>query len=127
MDSVSHIADPWRDEYGSVDPARVGACIEAAGRIWADEEAAAKALEGTKATVLAQIMVNLIDAGTPATQARVRALASDEYTNHMDALLLARKRANLAKVNFDAAKAGFEATRTAEATRRAEMHTLDRR
>lgn len=128
MDSFpTDISDPWRDEYGAVDPGKVAAAIERLGRIWADLDAAAKALEATKATVLAQLTVNLIDDGTPSTQARVRAMASDEYAAHLDALLLARKRANIAKVNFDAAKAGFEATRTAEATRRAEMHTLDRR
>lgn len=128
MDSLPSpdIYDPWRDEHGQIDPQRVAAHLERLGRAWAQLDAAAKALEKTTGTVLAQITVSLIDGGTKATEAKLRATASPEYEDHINAALVARSEANMAKVRWEAGKAGFEAMRTAEATHRAEMASTGR-
>ena len=111
----------YRSEDGHVDPRRVYQYIRKTGEAWAAEEATLRALEQTREPYLAQLKIELLDGGTPRLEAKMRALASLAYKAHLDAIAEGRARALRARVLHEAAKAGFEAMRTEEASRRAEM------
>jgi hypothetical protein len=109
------------------DPNQVAADIAKAGDAWAEVDHAARLLEQTKAAVFARIKLRIKDElGCKIGEAHERALASDEYQDHLHALCDARYAANLARVKFDAEKARFDASRTAEASRREEMKAFGR-
>lgn len=92
------------------------------GEDWADKDAAASLYEETKKSALAKLIV-ASQAKTMAER-EAQALQSPEYGMHLEAMVEARKVANRAKVNYDAAKVWVEMARTAEATRRTEMRML---
>lgn len=116
----------WRNEAGEVDPHRIAHDLEQLGKAWADMEHAAKLLAGTKGEVFAQLVLKAMDGGMSEARAKLAAKGSEEWLDHVYAMLDARHKANLAKITFDAATAEFEALRTAEATRRAEMRQYGR-
>lgn len=66
---------------------------------WVDCDAAANMLEETKSAVLAQMMVALGD--MPVSRAEMQVKASLEWSDHIKAMVDARKDANLAKVQLD--------------------------
>lgn len=101
------------------DPARFAQSIVARGEIWADCEAAADWLEETKGTLLAKITKEHLD--QPAWKAEALAKGDDRYSEHIKAMVDARRLANLARVRYDGAKAMGEFARSAESTRRAEL------
>jgi hypothetical protein len=91
------------------------------GADWADKEHAASLLEETRKSVRAQIAIkNFADAGS-AAKAELVAEASPEYVEHVTAMVVARKVANLAKVQYEAGKTWIDLIRSQEASRRAEM------
>jgi hypothetical protein len=90
-----------------------------AGETWADLHAAASALEETADTVFAKVLAEHFD--KPEWKARAMAKSDERYTEHIGKMVAARKAANRAKVRYDSGKAYVELTRSAEATKRAEM------
>lgn len=88
------------------------------GISWAEKNAAADLLEESKKSVLAELAQKAT--GGVAERERV-ALASDVYQAHLIAMVNARRDANIARVNYDGAKAWLEMARSVESTRRAEM------
>ncbi len=93
------------------------------GNIWAQLQHAASLLEETKTRVRAQI-ANGLRAENPRLNRRdseEQALLSDEYMSHITAMIEARRQANLARVELEVIKTEFDAVRTAEVSRRAEM------
>lgn len=121
--------DDWRTPEGDIDPQRIGHGIEELGKRWAELTHAAHLLEKTRDATLAQLILGNLEAspGQSMRRAELAAKASDDWSNHIYAIADARLKANLAKIEYDAACATFEAMRTAEATRRAEMQTLGKR
>lgn len=115
-----------------IDPHRIAQAIEMAGKAWADAAHAANLLEKTKDSVLAELILSTRDDVEPGekkmawTEAEMRAKASEDWQNHVYAMIEARHKANLARVHYDATTAKFEALRTAEASRRAELQNLGR-
>ena len=88
------------------------------GEAWADANAEADLLEETKKTVLAELARTA--SGGVAERKRT-ALSSTLFKDHLEAMCEARKKANIARVHYDAAKSWVEMSRSIESTRRAEM------
>jgi hypothetical protein len=102
--------------------------IDTTGQDWADKTHAANVLEETKTTVRAEIALSLRrEKGLNKRDADEEALVHPRYKEHVDAMLNARHAANIARVRLEACKARYEAMRTAEVSRRAELNRLSSR
>lgn len=86
---------------------------------WVDAEAAASVLEDTKSAVLSQKMVALGD--MPVSKAEMTVKASDDWKDHVQSIVDARKHANLLKVQLEYLRMKSGEQASFEATRRAEM------
>jgi hypothetical protein len=94
------------------------------GTVWTQLQHAASLLEETKTRVRAQI-ANRIRFENPKLarrDAEEQALLSDDYMSHIQAMVDARLKANQARVELEVIKTEFDAVRTAEVSRRAEMN-----
>jgi hypothetical protein len=99
--------------------------IDALGTDWADKTHAANLLEETRTTVRAEIAIDIrTERGCNKRDAEEAALVSTRYREHTTAMVNARHAANLARVKLEAARAKFEAMRTAEVSRRSELNRL---
>ncbi len=90
-----------------------------AGTDWADKDAAAKYLDDTRKSTLAEV-INCIEAKSM-TERDSKARASDLYREHLVKLKNARKAANLSRVKYDAAKTLASLRQTQESLKKAEM------
>lgn len=118
-----------RTVQGDLDPRKIAHDIETHGAEWANLKAAADLLEKTNKALLAQL-TNKARAESPGIsrrEAQDLAEGSAEYAAHITKTVGLRRDANLARVKYEAAQVRFEAMRTVEATKRAEMATLSRR
>ena len=125
----THQADALVDQR--IDPHRIHQAMEQTGMQWADAQNASNLLERTWESVKAEMILVMRETGDdekklPWNEAELRAKASDEWQNHTYAMVEARYKANVARVRYDALKAKFDALRTAEASRRAELQNLGR-
>ena len=102
-------------------PSEIASKLAEAGHEWADKEAAASLLEETRKSVRAQLACEYIEGAGSAAKAELLAEADQRYTEHLTAMVEARKQANVARVNYDSGKIWTEMVRTAEATKRAEL------
>lgn len=66
---------------------------------WVDLDAAASLLEETKSAVMSQKMMALGE--MPVSRAEMTVKASAEWSEHLEAMVTARREANLAKVQLD--------------------------
>ena len=89
------------------------------GEAWAELNAAADLMEESKKPQLSYLIVRS-ELKTVAER-EASALQSPEYRMHLEAMVEARKQANIARVHYDAAKSWVEMSRSIESTRRAEM------
>mgnify|MGYP003347377686 CR=1 FL=1 len=85
---------------------------------WVDADAAANLLEDTKSSVLSQLIMKQI--GVPVTRAEHVARASQDYLDHIAAMVEARKQANLLKVQMEFLKMRFHEWNSSDANQRAE-------
>jgi hypothetical protein len=97
--------------------------IEHYGKDWADKLEAATLLEETKTVVRAEIANRFRKEQPSMTKrdAEEMALISSAYHKHILAMVGAKRSANIARVMLEAARAKFDAHRTAEVSRRAEL------
>lgn len=113
-------------------PERLTAEVVALGEKWADQDAAASALEETRKTYLARLTLEHVSGGKsgklgeaprpmPVNQAELRALADERYEQHIDLMVAARREAHRARVQYDLGKMRLELTRSLQATMRNEM------
>lgn len=93
--------------------------LEKAGEEFADLEAAASLLEETRKTLLAQLKT-MSKAGSDAAR-ETEALASEGYRDHITNMVEARRKANKAKVRYEAQKIWVDLKRTESANERAAM------
>ena len=105
-----------------IDPNAIYHKLQVAAEEWADLDGKASLLEETKKTIAAQLTLEQIRKGDTAKAAECAALSSFEYGNHVSAMVEARRLANRAKGRLEAARAWFDAVRTVESTKRAEMN-----
>ena len=94
--------------------------LRIAGEEWCDLDAAANALEETKKTLLAEMLLKA-ESGTVAKR-EPQAHADPVYRLHITNMVLARKEANRARVRYDTGRIWAELKRTQESTKRAEMN-----
>lgn len=104
-----------------IDPNEIYERLTRLGKEWVDKSHAATWLDESKKSVLSQIMTEGFLRGDSATKAECYALADQRYIDHIHAMVDAEREANLARVNYDAARAWSEALRTRESTERALM------
>jgi hypothetical protein len=116
------------------DPNKLTDEVIALGERWADNDAAAAALEESRKSVLAKLQLEYslegVSAGVgsakpkpmSAAQAEVRALADPRYEQHLDLMVEARKEAHRMRVRYDMGKMRLELYRSLQATLRQEMH-----
>jgi len=107
----------------TVDPHQLHDRLVRAGSEWADKEAAATLLEETRKSLLAHVTLRFLK-GSSFAAAENAARATEEYTDHVQAMVEARRQANQARVKYETAKVYVDLLRTQSATRRAEMQTL---
>jgi hypothetical protein len=110
------------------DPEKLTESVITAGEEWADEDAAASALEETRKTLLAEITLEvqaaaMVEKGAklPISQAEIRATADPRYREHIEQMVEHRKLANRARVRYDLGKMRLELMRSVQATLRNEM------
>lgn len=85
---------------------------------WNDHDAAANLLEETKSAVLSEKMIALGD--MPVSRAEMTVKASQEWRDHIEAMVDARKQANVLKCQLEYIRMRFSEQQSAEATARAE-------
>lgn len=87
-----------------------------AGELWADLQSAYNALEGSKSSVLASLMMKS-DAGRVAAR-EMEAKASDDFKSYQKSVEEAEAKAIKAKVNYEAMKVWIDLKRTEAANER---------
>ena len=85
---------------------------------WVDADSAANLLERTKDTFLSKKMLALGE--MPVSKADMQVKASIEWTEHIDAIVAARRDANLLKLQLEYIRMRFSEQQSAEATARKE-------
>lgn len=91
------------------------------GETWADADAAFRALEDTRQSVIAQVAIPWLDSGKSSAYAESQARASSLVLGHLDQLSEARRAANLARVQYEVFRIYIDLLRTQAANVRAEM------
>lgn len=104
-------------QCGVLDGSRAYAELIETGTTWADAEAAASLLEETKKSVLSDLRLRFVDEKTESAR-EARALAHEDYRDHLTKMVEARHAAHLARVRYDAIRALIDMRRTEAATLR---------
>lgn len=102
----------------SFDPNEIHHRLVTAGEAWATAQSIADQLEELKKPKLAQLKNECAEKSDAAKE--TWALAQQEYTDHIEGMVAARKEANMRRVRYKAAEAWVDAMRTQQATRRIE-------
>lgn len=89
-----------------------------AAKKWCDKDAAADLLEQTKSTVLSERMAALGDMAVSKAEMIVK--ASQEWREFVEAMVTARREANLAKLELEWIRMKFSELQSKEANARAE-------
>jgi hypothetical protein len=103
------------------DPTEISTRLTKLGHEYADKEAAASLLEETRKSLRSQIALKFLADTGAANKAEMMAEATEEYVAHLKSMVEARRQANIADVNYSAARVWVDLVRTKEATKRAEM------
>lgn len=101
------------------DPNRIAHELSERGLVWADADAAFRALDDTTKSVLSEAMAKSVEKSNAAAETDAR--HSQMFKMHLEALADARRTANRARVKFDTYKVWIELMRSKESSRRAEM------
>ena len=104
------------------DPAELAKRFRDDGLAWAEKNCAADMLEETRRTLRSQIALKFLPDAGSVSKAEMTAEATAEYIEHVKAMVIARKDANRAKVQYDADRAFIDLVRSQESSRRAEMN-----
>ena len=114
----------YRNHEGDLDPLVIAHELEEAGVEYADKKHAADLLDGTRSAVRAQLTNEKRREFPELSRKECEdlAIATDEWRNHVYACADAEKARNIAYAKWKAVQAKFEAMRTAEATRRAQLN-----
>lgn len=95
--------------------------LEKRGLDWAEEDAALKALEDTKHSILSKAMADLNSRESVAAQ-KVKAERSNKYTIHLRLIENARYKANRSKIMWVSYQAYLDLVRSKSAARNSEMN-----
>lgn len=102
----------------STDDRPISELFRLASKQWVELDAAANLLEETKSSVLSERMAALGD--MPVSRAEMTVKASKEWRDFLEAMVNARKSANLAKVRVDWIRMRAQEAMSREATARLE-------
>lgn len=102
-----------------LDADKIAHSLQELGDRWADENAAASALEETRQSLYSRIAAEHIGKGESAAKAELLAKADPLYNEHLKAMVEARRKAMRAKVRYDVARIKAELMRSNSATERA--------
>lgn len=102
-----------------LDANRIAASLQELGDRWADENAAAAALEETRQSLYSRIAAEHIGKGESAAKAELLAKADPVYDEHLKAMVEARRKATRARVRYDVARIKAELMRSNASTERA--------
>ena len=91
------------------------------GAEWAELNSAAELLEETKKSVRSQYVMEHLKEAKTVAKAEHMADSDERYREHLALMVAARKKANIGRVNFDAAKTYIELYRSQQANERAAM------
>lgn len=103
------------------DPAKLARQMLTHGQTWADENSAAELLEEIKPTLRSQIAMKFLPEVGSVSKADLMAQGSQEYRDHICLMVEARKRANRARVAYDADRTFIDLIRSQQATERATL------
>ena len=103
------------------DPNRAYQQLIDKGSDWAEKNAKAQHWEEMRRPLRSQLVVGLLREGMAIGKAEHLAQAKEEYEEHIIQMVNARREANKARVDYDAAKVLAEMRRTEAANNRAEM------
>lgn len=104
------------------EPAKLAASLLKHGQDWADKKAAADLLAETKGSVLSQIALKFLGEGFAVNKAEMMAEATQQYQDHIAAMVLAKRDAIKAEVQYKADQTYIDLIRSQESTKRAEMN-----
>lgn len=103
------------------DPARIYHMLMDSGQAWADAHYEAELLSETRKSLLATIkMEHLNGSNMSQVQAETLALADARYRAHIDGMVAAQHKANMARVEYDSAKVLADLRRTEQSNLRIE-------
>jgi hypothetical protein len=105
--------------FGNGQPDELYERFRLAGEDWARANADAERYEEQRKSIYGALYLH--SEGKTVAERECAAYASEVYKTHVEKMVTARELANLAKAKLDAAKVWFEASRSLESTRRAEM------
>ena len=91
--------------------------LERLGTDWANKKAIAEIAEETRKTLLAQLAYKSNESSVAAREQH--ALRHEDYLDHVNRMVEARREENIARVKYDAAKVWVECERTVAANERA--------
>lgn len=89
-------------------------------KTWVDADAAARLLEETKSSVFSKTVLKMQTTASSNAQAEHMARASDDYQDHLTAMVKARDLANLRKVQMEYVRMQFTEWQMAAAASRDE-------
>ena len=104
-----------------MDPNRLHAQLLEKGTEKARTQAYASTTDRLRKQTRARLMVGYINKGETVGKSEQMALCHDDYTQAAETAEKAEEAAGIAAVEYEAAKSWFEAWRTLESTKRAEM------
>lgn len=105
----------------AINPTQIYQQMLEAGEDWADKEAAASLLEETKKSLRSSLATEKIQQGESAAASEAHAEASEQYRQHLEDMVEARRLANRARVKWISVQTYNKLIQTKEATARAEM------
>lgn len=107
------------------------------GERWADQNAAAAALEETRKSTVSSLALGFIETGIvdvagrvkpcPVSQAELRAHADPAYATHLELMVAARRESDRARVRYDLSRLKLDMVRTLMSTARQEMRMSPQR
>lgn len=104
-----------------MNPDQIAERLRLAGETWAKANGEADRAEGMLKVVFSEIVNHYTGEGLPIGKSEHLARTHDSYRQALSAAIKARTDANLARAKLDAGRAWFDAWRTLESTKRAEM------
>ena len=111
---ITTVPDHKLSDY---DPNVLHERLVSVGREWAQLDGDARHRENSDKSVFSQIYLSV--EGKTVDERKAKAYAHPDYLMHLDRMTEARTKANLAKVEYDGAKAWLDVCRTQEASNRA--------
>lgn len=104
-----------------MDPNKIYQKIHDSGQEWVRLQAKSDLIHECQKSELATLVLKYLPECKSMAEAETRARASDDWREFLKMMVAAKEMANEARVKYHAAQSWFEAMRSVESTKRAEM------